>query len=246
MSSGVDDVPTGYPGFRVDRPGPLFPAPATLRRVAKAKLASVNFFSARLGGESFVFQPWLTTLIDYGPTMRFVGVYRTEPLGGAEDREPTPEDDRWLCVRRSEWDRDVDWTRAKEAGFGEHIASGAQVADTFVFATTHTSPRLADATARTLAEFARGFTVSASELREHAWHEVSVDIADEGFLASFTYGPFLTRCEVAESVLPPWLEMTEAAADQAGVAPDEEIRLSIRRSVPELVNAPIRVPRSRR
>ncbi|QQQ74971.1 hypothetical protein IOD16_28170 [Saccharothrix sp. 6-C] len=246
MSGETDDVPTGYPGFRVDPAGPLVPSPAASRRVAKAKLSSVTFFSARLGGEDFVFLPWLTTLIDHGSAMRFVGVYRTEPLGGAGDREPTPGDARWLCVRRSTWDRDTDWASVDEVGFGEHLASGAQVADTFTFATTHTRPHLADATTRAAAGFARGFTISAAEPRQHPWHEVSVDIADEGFLASFTYGPFLTRCEVAESVLPPWLEIVGAAADEPGATPDGKIRLGIRRSAPELVNAPIRAPRTGR
>jgi hypothetical protein len=222
--SGSPDVPAGYPGFRVRGPAPLRPTPATLKRVALAKLSSVEFFSAALGGESFVFAPWLTTLIDYGTSMRFVGVYRT--------------DERWLCVRRSEWIREVDLDQARRApDLGAYLAAGPQLADSYVFATTRDRPDLVDVTRRTLAELARGVTVAATATRRSAWQQVSLEVADDDFVTTVDYSPLTARCDVLESGLPPWLDAAEAAVAAGGVRPDDEITLTIRRSVPELVTA---------
>jgi hypothetical protein len=221
-----DDFSAGYPGFRVRDPAPPRATPATLKRVALAKLSSVEFFGASLGGESFVFAPWLTTLIDYGTSMRFVGVYRTDPA-------------EWLCVRRSEWIREADVAQARQAhDLGEYLAGGPQIADSFVF--TATPAPLVDATRDTLADFARGITIAATEPRQAGWHEVSVEVADDDFVTTVNYSPLTARCDVLESGLPPWLEVAEAAA---GHGPDGAITLSVRRSVLELVTAPFRATR---
>lgn len=73
---------------------------------------------------------------------------------------------------------------------------------------------------------------------------MTVDVADDRFVASVTYSPLLAHSDVIESLLPPWLDTVDRAALRAGVAPDE-ISLSIRRSVPEIVSAPYRAPRVR-
>jgi hypothetical protein len=243
VTNWLDNVPAGHPGFRVRDPAPLRPTPATLRRVALAKLSSVEFFSASLGGESFVFAPWLTTLIDYGTSMRFVGVYRTDPFRD-DDEEPTPADPRWLCIRRSEWIREADLERASRANdLGEYLASGPQIADSYVFGTTQAQPYLVDVTRRTLADFAYGITIAATATRQADWQEVSVEVADDSLATTVNYSPLTARSDVLESGLPPWLEIAEAAVAQGGTRPDGEITLNIRRSVPEIVTAPFRAPR---
>lgn len=241
VNSGCENAGSGYPGFQVDNAGPLLPTPATLRKVAWAKLSSIEFFSTSLAGESFAFAPWLTTLINYGPVMRFVGVYRSDPIDDIGERETTPEDARWLCVRRSEWDQKADWDAVSEAeNFSEHLGFGDQIADTFTFATTYEWARLTDATTGVLSELARGFTISACALREHPWHYVSVEVADEEFFPTFDYAPNLMRCEVLESVLPSWLELADIDVNQGTVTPDGQIHLGVKESARELVNAPIR------
>jgi hypothetical protein len=207
-------------------PAPLRSTPATLRRVALAKLSAVEFFGASLGGESFLFAPWLTTLIDYGTSMRFVGVYRTDPA-------------EWLCVRRSEWIREEDIERARRApDLGAYLTTGPQLADSYVF--TQDLPELVDATRRLLAELAKGITVAATATRPAAWHQVSVDVADDSFVATVDYSPLTARSDVLEAGLPPWLEVAEAAVARGGVHPDGEVTLTIRHSVPEIVGAPPR------
>lgn len=221
---------SGYPGFRVRDPAALRPTPATLRRVALAKLSSVEFFSVSLRGESFVLTPWLTTLIDHGNAIRFLGVYRSDPVEDFGDDAPPPDAVRWLGLRRSEWVRDVD--------------AGPQISDRYTFETSDTATEVVDATRGLAAGLARGFTVGAPGTPDSRWHEVTVDVADDSFVASVTYSPLLAHSDVIESLLPPWLDTVDRAALRAGVAPDE-ISLSIRRSVPEIVSAPYRAPRVR-
>lgn len=239
-------MPAGYPGFRVRDPAALRSTPATLRRVAHAKLSSVEFFSASLRGESFVFTPWLTTLIDHGGAMRFLGVYRSDPVEDFGDDEPPADAVRWLGVRRSEWIRDVDIAQANQApDVGRYLAAGPQLSERYTFATSDAVPQVLDATRRLVADLARGVTVSAPGTPDSRWHEVTVDVADDAFVASLNYSPLLARCEVVESLLPYWLDVADRAALAGGVAPDDEIDLSVRRSVPEIVNAPYRAPRGR-
>src|ERR1041384_5131568 len=84
----------------------------------------------------------------------------------------------------------VDWDLVGEAdSFSEHLGFGAQIANTFTFATTHEWARFTDATVSVLNELARGFTVSACPLREHPWHEVSVEVADWEFSRRLTMCP---------------------------------------------------------
>jgi hypothetical protein len=246
LTREIDSVPAGYPGFRVRDPAALRATPATLRRVAYAKLSSVEFFGASLRGEEFVFTPWLTTLIDHGGAMRFLGVYRSDPIEDFGDDEPPADAVRWLGVRRSEWIREVDVAQANQAAdVGQYLAAGPQTSERYTFATTDAVPQVVDATRRLVADLARGFTVSAPGIPDSRWHEVTVEVADDAFVASVNYSPLLARSEVVESLLPYWLDVADRAALQGGAAPDGEIELSIRRSVPEIVSAPFRAPQGR-
>ena len=239
-------MPAGYPGFRVRDPAPLRPTPATLRRVAYAKLTSVEFFGAALRGEDFVFTPWVTTLVDHGGAMRFLGVYRSDPIEDFGDDEAPPDAVRWLGIRRSEWIREVDVAQANQApDVGQYLSAGPQLSERYTFATSDTVPQVVEATRRVVTDFARGVTVAAPGTPDSRWQEVTVDIADDTFVASVNYSPLLARSEVVESLLPFWLETVDRVALQGGVAPDAEVQLNIRRSVPEIVSAPFRAPRRR-
>lgn len=245
MTSESGSAPAGYPGFRVRDPAALRSTPATLRRVAYAKLSSVEFFSASLRGEDVVLTPWLTTLIDHGGAMRFLGVYRSDPIEDFDD-EPPPDAARWLGIRRSEWIRDIDLAQANQtADLGQYLTAGPQLSERYTFATTETAPQVVDVTRTLLAGLARGITIAAPGTPTSRWHEVTLDVADDTFATSVNYSPLLARSEVVESLLPHWLDTADRAALQGGIAPDGEIDLSIRRSVPEIVSAPYRPPRGR-
>jgi hypothetical protein len=74
---------------------------------------------------------------------------------------------------------------------------------------------------------------------------VTLDVADDAFVASVNYSPLTARSDVVESLLPFWLDTAEMAAARGGVVPDEEISLTVWHSVPEIVSAPFRAPRGR-
>jgi hypothetical protein len=246
LTREIDSVPPGYPGFRVREPAPLRSTPATLRRIAHAKLSSVEFFSASLRGESFVFSPWLTTLVDHGGAIRFLGVYRSDPVEDFGDDEPPPDAVRWLGIRRSEWIRDVDLAQANQAGdLGRYLAAGPQLSERYTFATTDTAADVVGVTRGLALDLARGFAIGVPGTPDSRWQEVTIAVADDGFVASVNYSPLLARSDVVESLLPRWLDTVDRAALGDGIAPDEEIDLAIRRSVPELVSAPYRAPRGR-
>lgn len=239
MATGIDGGAAGYPGFRVRDPAPVRPTPAMLRRVAHAKLSSVELFSASLRGQSVVFAPWLTTLIDHGGAMRFLGVYRGDPTA-----DQPPEAVGWLAVRRSEWIRDVDIATANRADdVGHHLTAGPQISDRYAFATTDDQTQVVDATQGLVTALARGFTIGAGGARHPTWQQLTIDVADDHFVTTVTYSPLLGHSDVIESLLPSWLETARSAAEHDGIVPDEEISLTIRRSVPEIVNAPYRPPR---
>lgn len=237
MSREIEERPMGYPGLMVSGPARLSPTPATLKRVALAKLADVRFFSATFDGEGLLFEPWLTTLIDYGTSTCFLGVYRTEEAL----EEPDGADAPTLCLRRSEWVRETDLAQAGEAeDLREYLRTGPQVDNSFVFGTAATHPELSEETDRLVSTLAGGLTITAPEPRGTDWHEVTVEVADDRVTATFDYAPLLAQCTVLETHLPLWLDCAEALGRHAGMCPDGAVTLSLRRSVPEMLEAPWR------
>ncbi|WP_232663257.1 hypothetical protein [Pseudonocardia sp. TRM90224] len=228
-----EDGPTGYPGFRVDRPPRLRALPITLRRIGRAKMTGIRFFSATVRGESFLFEPWLVTFVEERDRMRCVGVYRTD--------DESPDDDPaepWLCVRRSVWERDADIDRAEQADdLRSYLAAGPQIVDRFLLTNRIRHPHVAEVTDAAISALADGVSVEPVRRPDSEWQYVEVDLADDRSMASIAYSPIVTRSDVLESVLSTWLPAVEDLADGDGLAPDGPLRISIERSVPELVNA---------
>lgn len=203
-----EDRPVGYPGFRVARP-PRPQAPGGHRRLARAKLSGITFFSAGFGGEQHVFTPWLTTLLEYRDRMAFVGVYRTCP--DDEDLQAP-----LFCLRRSEWDRTVDVER---------------VAHSFVFGNDRTHPGVE----ALVAGFGRSVSVTPAEPRAVPWEHVEVELADDDLYWRVDYSPLLAHSPEIESALPGWLDGIDELLTLPGIEPDGPITLSITRSVAELL-----------
>jgi len=244
VSRDIEETPVGYPGFIVSGPARLSPTIGTLKRVALAKLSDVRFFSATFDGEELLFEPWLTTLIDYGASARFVGVYRTEPETDDEEEADAPAEDSklgTLCLRQSEWVRDTDLAQSGGAeDLREYLTAGPQVDNTLVFGAGTAHPEIVDATRQLLSKLATGITIAASEPRSTAWHYVAVEVADNQFTTTISYSPLLAKCDVLETNLPSWLACVDDLVKRPGWIPGSEVTLSIRRSVPELLDAPYR------
>lgn len=223
-----EEVPVGYPGFEVMRPQKLRPTPAALKRIALAKLTGIVRFSAEFGGEQFLFEPWLTVLVDYTQGALLAGVYRT-------DLEQAPGTPHW-CLRRSEWIRAKDHEMAGAAGDRrEYLSSGPQIANRFVFADRVTHPEIELMMEEMLTALGSGVTVAPAK-RTHKWQWVELDLVDDRLSCVVWYSPLLARSDAFELALPSWLDRFDGLVRRDGFPPDGKGRISIQRSVPEMVN----------
>jgi hypothetical protein len=237
VSIEVEGTPVGYPGFRVARPPRLRRTSATLKRIALAKLSDIEIFSASFEGESFLFLPWLTALIDHGDRMTVTGIYRTDE---SSSREGAAEDPRipTVCLRRSDWDRGRDLQQAPDVEDPEYYFShGPQVKNTFVFANHVTHHGLANVMNSALSVLVRGISIGPIKRKDSEWTFIEVDLADDRLSFKIGYSPLLAQSKSLESVLPNWINEISELIQKDGLSPDGEITLSIRRSVPEIVHA---------
>jgi hypothetical protein len=241
VSSDVEGAPGGYPGFFVRRPPGLTLSVALLKRIAFHKISDITFFSASFGGERYVFEPWLTAVADYGDGMACVGVYRTEESSSEGAGCPADPTVPTLCLRRSEWDRELDWRQACEArDLAGYLAAGPQVTNTFVFGNRTTHPGVDEIMSQALSVLTRGISVVPSEQRCTEWEFVGVELGDDRLTCTIQYSPLTARSESLEAVLPAWMAEIDGLLQRDGLSPDGGIDLSITWSVPERVGAPPR------
>lgn len=228
MRNQVAGESVGYPGFAVLRPN-FRPSPATLRRAALAKLAGIRLVSASFGGESALFSPWLTVMVDHDSGAFLVGIYRSDELSADL---PT------FCLRRSDWLRERDIRQVRAApDLREYLLVGQEVTHRFVFAASATHSEIHQSMVRVLRDLRGGITVTPSEPRDTQWNLIACDVADGMFNCSVEYSPILARSEILDAALPRWLDDMRRLLDQDGVSPDGEITISIERSVAELAGA---------
>ena len=163
------------------------------------------------------------------------GVYRTDD----ESPDDDPDEPR-LCVRRSVRDRDADLERAEQAhDLRSYLASGPQIADRFLLTNRIRHPRVAEVTDAAISALASGVSVESVRRPGSEWHHVRADVIDGRFTTTIAYDPGVARSEDLESVLSTWLPTVEDLAAGDGPAPSGPLRISIDRSVTELVNAPL-------
>ena len=228
----------GYPGLEVTTVPPLRNRFGSLKRVAHAKLSGITMFSASFGGDRLLFSPWCTVLVDRGDRMDLLGVYRTDEGEPAEPGVPT------ACLRWSWWDQEADLEHVPELDeLGTYLSFGPQVEHVFTFVDEHSHPGLGEVMDPALAVLTKGISVEPGRSDAVDWQEVDVEVYDDRLSCRFDYSPLTARCPVAESVLPGWIEAVAELAGRPGHEPDGTITVSIKRSVPELVSAPVRVPR---
>lgn len=229
----VEETRDGYPGFYVAPAPQLRLVGATLSRVALAKLSDITMFSASFGGESYTFEPWLTALIEYGHRKTFAGVYRTE--------EPEPDDPAGtpaFCLRWSTWDRDRDAMHVSDmTSLQDYLATGPQIEHVFTFANQATHPGLPQVMSAALEVLASGIKVEPASHRSTDWVNVNIEVADTHLICKIDYSPMTARSDAVEQALPPWLNAISRLTQDQGIKPDDEVKLTIRRSVPEIVAA---------
>jgi hypothetical protein len=79
--------------------------------------------------------------------------------------------------------------------------------------------------------------VSPIEPRGAEWQYVDLDLIDDRLVCKIEYSPLIAQSESLETALPPWLDTLDEHLQRDGFAPDGEITISIRRSVPELTRS---------
>lgn len=221
----------GHPGWRVAPPPRFAPTGAFLKRVALAKLADITLMSAGFGGDKVVFEPWVSLLIDAGSTMNFLGVYRLS-FESEEDSETRPD----LCWRRSEWNRDVDHEQLGEAtDLRAYLTGDTQISSVISFTRMASQPALADLVERTITDFSRGVTITAARRADMPWKELQLDIADDRLIYTIDYSPLLAQSEHVETWAHTWIEFFDKLGPPDDIAPDGDITVSYRRSLPELL-----------
>lgn len=227
-SGDAGDRGTGFPGLRVLSVPRIRQTVGTLKRVALAKLTDITMLSAPFGGEQYLFSPWLTALVDYGSGMTFVGAYRTDE----DEADPRVPD---ICLRKSVWDRNLDLAQAPE-DLRPYLAAGPQVANTFVFANGTTHPRLPEVMENALGVLSKGIAIVPEERQDVEWDWLSVEVADDRLICRLEYSPRVARSDSLEQVLLWWINEINGLMGDTGLSPDGEIRVSVRRSVPEMVD----------
>jgi hypothetical protein len=228
----VEKTPDGYPGFSVAPAPQLRLVGATLSRVTLAKLSDITMFSTTFDGGSYTFTPWLTALIEYERRKVLAGVYRTGETEPDAARTPT------VCLRWSTWDRDRDVRHVSDmASLQGYLATGPQVENVFTFANQATHPELTQVMDAAVAFLATGIKVEPAGPRPTDWHNVALELADDRLTCKIDYSPLTARSEAVEAALPSWLTAINRLAQHPGLKCDGAIKISIRRSVPEIVSA---------
>ena len=221
----------GHPGCRIASPPRFAPTGAFLKRIALAKLADITLMRAEFDGDKIVFEPWVSLLIDEGRTAKFLGVYRPA-FESNEDSATRPN----LCWRRSTWNRDVDHEQLAEVDdLRAYLTGDTQISSIIAFTRMAAQPALTDLIERTITAFSRGVTITAAERTDMPWQALRLDIADERLIYTIDYSPLLVQSELVETWAQTWIEYLDTLDPHGAIAPDADISVSYRRSLPEML-----------
>lgn len=229
---------TGHPGTKLSPPARFRLSTMALKQIALAKLTDITVISTEFHGETVVFEPWLSLLVDVGRKVLFTGVYQRsfEP---DDDVDALPD----LCWRRSEWIRDVDTAQVGEATDRlAYLAGDTQIASTIRFSRLDQQQALAALIHSSIDQFANGTTVTRARRPEANWHWLSLIVADETFNAQVEYSPLLAQSAAIETWIPRWLNGFESLDTAHAIQPDAEITISYRPSLSELLTAVLQSP----
>jgi hypothetical protein len=229
----IEGAEIGYPGLLVTRAPQPRAIPVTLKRVALAKLSGINMISATFAGDTVLFQPWLTVLIDEGSEIAVTGIYRTDSALTEHEEAGEPA----FCLRRSAWRREVDLASARETqDLKSYLRSGQQIVNEFVFVARGERPDAIGTTRNFIAAMCESALIMRATPRaDSAWNFVSMEVGDQARAFRIEYSPLTDSLELVESMLPEWLASINRAMDMAGLEPDGSVTIGISRSVPEII-----------
>ncbi|GAA4878897.1 hypothetical protein GCM10023222_39710 [Saccharopolyspora cebuensis] len=222
--------------YELDHPLPRRATPATLKRVAWAKMLAVDFFTATFDGVDGLFAPWFRVLLDRVDSLWLTSLYlRTSTDGHGPS----------LCVRRAEWHRERDMAHAQEAdNLADYLTTGTQLDHDLIFGTEHGLSDIMTATRRMVGTLATGSRISPITPRPAPWCEVQVEVVDPALTTRFGYSPQAQQCAALEYALPGWLAAAEDTVHHRSVMPDRPVRLTLHRLPPKPASAPLALLRT--
>jgi hypothetical protein len=233
MDSMPNQDGAGHSGCQIASLPRFAPTGAFLKRIALAKLADITLMSAEFGGDKLLFQPWVSLLIDAGSAVKFLGAYRLS-FESEEDSATRPN----LCWRRSEWNRNVDHKQLAEAtDLRAYLTGDTQISSIIAFTRMAAQPALTGLIERTIAEFSHGVTITAAERPDMPWEALQLDIADDRLIWTIDYSPLIVQSEQVERWSHTWIEFFDKLDPHDAIAPDGDIIVSYRRSLPEMLAA---------
>jgi hypothetical protein len=160
---------------------------------------------------------------------------------GEEDSATRPN----LCWRRSEWNRNVDHKQLAEAtDLHAYLTGDTQISSIIAFTRMAAQPALTGLIERTIAEFSHGVTITAAERPDMPWEALQLDIADDRLIIAddrliwtIDYSPLIVQSEQVERWSHTWIEFFDKLDPHDAIAPDGDIIVSYRRSLPEMLAA---------
>ena len=151
---------------------------------------------------------------------------------GDEDSATRPN----LCWRRSTWNRDVDHEQLAEVDdLRAYLTGDTQISSIIAFTRMAAQPALTDLIERTITAFSRCVTITAAERTDMPWQALRLDIADERLIYTIDYSPLLVQSELVETWAQTWIEYLDTLDPHGAIAPDADISVSYRRSLPEML-----------
>lgn len=90
---------------------------------------------------------------------------------------------------------------------------------------------------RTITEFSHGVTLMAAKRTDTPWQALQFDIADDRLIWTIDYSSLLVQSEWVERLAHAWIELFDKLDPHDAIAPDGDIIVSYRRSLPEMLAA---------
>lgn len=246
--SSTHSLAVGFPGFLSSSGGKLHISPAMLRSIARRKMMSIRFLTARINGQEYHYDPWTMAVVEYRNSTKMVGVYRTDEIYGHGPNEPS------LCLLTMTWERERDVAQAYAAydtsgddGYRRYLASGPQLVTSAVFGSATDLGDLVSVTDALIEEIGRGLTIAPQQTipGRPEWEAVHLDVVDHR--AMFTVGipSGMSRSRRLEELLPAWLTRGTEISDRAGREPDDAPQIAVEDSWAELLSRRVVDPRPR-
>ncbi len=193
-----------------------------LNLLASAKMTDVALISAKFGGDTVVFEPWVWILIDGKTSLRFYGAYQ---VGGFAPEKGTPD----LLLRISSWEQASDYERFTQAkDKRKYLLSEEQLTVRSIFTTLKDQQRVTKLIDEVLDITAKGLRMERRRRAKTRWVKLECEIStgQDPAYTRFFYCPVCSKSDIFEAWVSRWQSCFEDINFNSGFIPDEGSRIS--------------------